>query len=185
MNAARRRFRVRTVFAVLMGLVALAQPSTGITASALSEQDLKAAFLYNFARFTEWPEAAFDTQGELRVQVIGHDPFNGALDRLLGGKRVHDRRISVVYTAGVTPAETGHVVFVAASERSRLDAILGALEGENVLTVSDIDDFAERGGMIGLVSDKDSLRFVVNRTAASRARLQVSSRLLSLATSVR
>jgi hypothetical protein len=115
------------------------------------------------------------------VQIIGRDPFDGSLDRLLAGKSVDHRRIVVTHTAVPVIAPFPHVLFVSTTEDSRLVQLLASYCRAPVLTVSDLDRFANRGGVIGLVEQDRALHFAINRTAASEARLEVGSRLLSLA----
>jgi hypothetical protein len=147
------------------------------------EYEVKAGFLFNFALFVEWPEGTFTTPTErLRVEVIGHDPFDGALDRLVAGKSVRGHPVEVVYSADARNAGRAHIVFVSASKRAQLPTVMAGLGKSPALTVSDIDRFAHQGGVIGLVSTGQQIRFVVNRAAAARAGLTLSSRLLSLAT---
>ncbi len=142
------------------------------------EYRVKAAFLYHFAQLTRWPG---EGEGALRVCVLGEDPFGPALERL-EGKRVRGRRISVgrCSSGGACDCE---VVFVSRSERGRLAADLARL-GPGVLTVSDIPGFAGAGGMIELVLVDGKVRFRINRGAAERAGLRLSSRLLHLAEDV-
>jgi hypothetical protein len=90
--------------------------------------------------------------------------------------------VVIAYSSDVPAGPPGHLIFVSASEQKRVSSVLGAFNGTPALTVSDIDQFADHGGVIGLVGDGPSVRFVINRAAATRARLQVSSKLLSLAT---
>jgi hypothetical protein len=155
--------------------------SAGVFAPA-REYEIKAGLLYNFARFVEWPADAFRGDGdELRFEVVGHDPFDGALDRLVAGKTIHTHRIVTLYSTGESTQLHGHVVFIAESEKRHLANLLTVVRQKPVLTVSDMDGFAQGGGVIGLMSRDDSIRFVINRAAATDARLHVSSRLLSLA----
>jgi hypothetical protein len=176
-----RRLRRAASIVVAVALLAL---FPGVSAGQLAparEYEIKAAFLFNFATFVNWPDDAFKSQTEdLRLAVIGHDPFDRALDRLVAGRVINQHRVVIVYSsdAPVRP----HMVFVGASERKQLPTILAALSHTPTLTVSDMDQFAEHGGVIGMVAAGQSVKFVINRAAATRARLRVSSRLLSLAT---
>ena len=159
---------------------------THVSASQLAparEYEIKAAFLVYFASFIDWPESVFTSStDDLRLEVIGHDPFDGALDRLAAGQSINQRRVVIVYSTRASAQPRGHMVFVSASERKQAPSLLAALNGTPTLTVSDIDRFAEQGGVIGLAENGQGVRFVINRAAASRAGLRVSSKLLSLAT---
>jgi hypothetical protein len=146
------------------------------------EYELKATFIYNLIRFIDWPEDVFRSASDpLRLGIIGHDPFNGALDRLLADKTVDRRSIVVVHTASDATAPPANVVFLAASEEKRLASVLAAYCHAPVLTVSDIDNFAARGGVIGLVMEDQVVHFAINRTAADEARLRISAQMFHLA----
>ena len=180
-----RRARRRLVgWSVLAAVLLIASPRSGegqfVTAR---EYDVKAGFLYNFATLVDWPEGTFKSESDdLRLEVIGHDFFDGALDRLVAGKTVNRHRVVVGYASRLSDAPPAPMVFISASERDHLPEILRTLHGAPTLTVSDMDRFADQGGMIGLVMDRKSVRFVINRAAANRARMHISSMLLSLAT---
>jgi hypothetical protein len=175
--------RVVLALAVVTFLTSFPRVGAGQLATA-REYEIKAGFLFSFAKFVDWPADAFasDTD-DLRVEVIGHDPFDGALDRLVAGKTIDQHTVVISYSRDLSAIPRGHLVFISASERRQVPSLLAALERTPTLTISDIDEFAERGGVIGLVGAQ-SVRFVINRTAAAKAGLQVSSKLLSLATLV-
>jgi hypothetical protein len=164
-----------------IALVASPRPVAG-QARRAGEYELKATFIYNLIRFVDWPEDVFRSASDsLRLVIIGHDRFNGALDRLLVDKTVDHRSILVVHSASGVTAPTGNIVFLAASEETRLAQVLAPYCHTPVLTVSDIDNFAGRGGVIGLVMEDQVVRFAVNRTAAEEARLRISAQVLHLA----
>ena len=147
-----------------------------------SDGERKALFVYDFMLFVDWPADAFQNPSEaIRVQIIGRDPFDGSLDRLLATKSVGPRRIVVTHSAAPKTAPFPHVLFVSAAEEPDLSRVLAAYCRAPVLTVSDLDGFANRGGVIGLIEEEHTLRFAINRTAAEEARLQVSSKLFHLA----
>jgi hypothetical protein len=170
-----------------LAVVALAGLARGSAAQpAPREYEIKAGFLFNFAKFVDWPsDVLVEGVGELRVIVIGHDPFDGALDRLVAGKTIHGHPVTVSYERDLAPGAYAHLVFVSVSEQKRLPALLAALGQAPTLTISDIEHFAEQGGAIGLVDHGSSIKFAINRGAAGNARLRVSSRLLALATIVK
>jgi hypothetical protein len=144
------------------------------------EYELKATFLRDFVNFIDWPSDAFQAATDpLRIVIVGSDPFGEVLDRIVAAGRSNQRRIVIVRSAADAPM--GQIVFVAASEERHLASVLAAYCRTPVLTVSDIDRFAERGGVIGLVMQGQGVHFVINRTAAEEARLRVSSQLLHLA----
>jgi hypothetical protein len=148
----------------------------------VTEYRIKAAFLYNFSRFVSWPEEIRQTD-RFTICVLGIDPFGNALDSL-AGKAVHDSQLDILHLPGTDVAGECRVVFVSDSETDRIDSILAPLEDRPVLTVSDSAAFAEKGGMIGLRLANNKVRFDINIDAAQRAGLNISSKLLSLATIV-
>jgi uncharacterized protein DUF4154 len=150
----------------------------------VDEYRLKAAVLYNLAKFVEWPDDAFaDPAAPLVVCVLGVDPFGAALDETLRGHSV-GRHAAVAKRIGeVTPG--CHVLFVANSEAKRLSVILERLRTTSVLVVGEATGFIDRGGMIGLSTDDDRVRFDVNLPAADRARIKISARIMALASAVR
>jgi hypothetical protein len=149
---------------------------------ARREQDLKASFLYNFARFVDWPEGRFgDGVASFRIEIIGRDPFDGRLDQLMIGKTLHGRSVEVIYSLDDTSRTPVHLAFVSASEAKRLDSLLDSYRRNQVLTVSDMAHFTERGGMIGFITESDAVRFSVGEAAIEQSQLSMSSRLLALA----
>jgi hypothetical protein len=146
---------------------------------------VKAAFLYNFAKFTVWPAKTFaDPSTPLRLCLLGKDPFQGALDSL-AGKTVRKRKLEIHRLAKTSGLGKCHLLFVSASENKRLATILKVLRGMPVLAVGDMPNFAHSGGIINLKTVRNKVRFEINITAAKRAHLKFSSKLLRLAEIVR
>ena len=164
----------------------LATPNVQARQSTASEYEVKATYLYNFARFTEWPaKDAGEKNDTFAVCVLGQDPFGPILDTILAGeaidgKHMVHRRISAVQDAG-----NCRIVFISSSEESRLNETLAVLGKMSALTVSDISDFSARGGMIQFVVEQNKVRFEVNLQTTGRAGLVLSSELLKVAISVR
>jgi hypothetical protein len=158
------------------------QSAASNLAPAPGEYEVKAAFLYNFTRFVEWPDNPVLPAGtELRVCVLGEDPFGTSVDALQG-KRVHERTIAVRRLENAERRTGCDVLFVSASESVRLDRVIDPRTPEfGVLTVSDMPGFAEAGGIIQMVLEHRRVRFEINVTAARRAGLSISSKLLRLA----
>jgi hypothetical protein len=145
---------------------------------------IKAAILYNFAKFTRWPSAAFaSTDAPLDLCVIGVDPFGKAL-ATIDGKRVGQHTLRTRLIADAAQIASCHLLFVSASETDRLGDVLAAADGAAVLTVADLPEFARAGGMIALKVVEDRTRFDVNQSAADRAGLTLSAKLLRLAETV-
>lgn len=150
------------------------------------EYQVKAAFLYNFAKFVAWPPEAFpDPDSILVIGVLGRDPFGAILDRAVQGKTVNGRTLVVRRFPSLADLAPCHILFVSASERGRLKETLEAVRGGSVLTVGEVDDFTRRGGIVNLGVVEGRVHFEINIDAAARAGLTVSSKLLSLSTIVR
>ena len=162
-------------------LVLLAFCSAGYS-QTVSEYQLKAAYLYNFAKFVEWPADTFaGPNAPLRICVLGQNPFAGDLEQITAGKSVNGRTIQVDHVQGVSQARTCHIVFVSAAKNDEVKRILEGLRGASVLTVGDTKDFVAQGGIINLVLEDNRIRFEVNLKAATEGRLKISAKLLSLA----
>jgi|ERR1700674_3869774 hypothetical protein len=153
--------------------------------SKATEYDVKAAYLFNFARFAEWqagsPAARNDT---FAICVLGQDPFRAALDALVTGETIAGKAVVARRITKPQEAVNCRVLFISSSEDSRLQEILGALDGACVLTVSDMPQFTRRGGMIQFVTDGSKIRFEINLANAGVAGLTLSSELLKVAVTV-
>jgi len=150
---------------------------TGGAAGANLEYQVKAAFLYNFAKFVGWPAGA---AGPFVVCIAGDDPFGASLEEVLRGKAVNGRAF-VVRRLGKASATGGcHILFVSGSERKRLREVLGATP-RGVLTVGDCEEFAKSGGIVGFTLVEGKVRFEVNIDAAGASGLKISAQMLSLA----
>jgi hypothetical protein len=150
-----------------------------------AEYQVKAAYLYNFARFVEWPAGTPSLQGAaFTICVLGPDPFGAYLDTLLNGAMIGGKPVVARRLASERDAIGCPVLFVAASEADHLPQVLAAVE-RGTLTVSDIPAFARRGGMIQFVADANRIRFEVNQATTERAGLTLSSELLKVAVAVR
>jgi len=152
------------------------------TAEQLSEYPVKAVFLYNFIKFTHWPESGESTPFELCL--MGTDPFGEAL-ATIEGKQAQGRVLHIKRNVSLEEAKTCQVLFINEPEQSRLGAFLRRLEKVPVLTVGDTDGFAEAGGMIGLLMDDNRVQFEVNLKAVERAGITISSQLLKLARDIK
>jgi hypothetical protein len=154
-------------------------------ASDSSEYLIKAGFIYNFAKFVEWPAAAFSQpDSPIVIGVLGTDPFGNVLDRIVEGKKVGSRGFLVKrYKWGrdLKDLKDCKILFVSASERAHIDEILLSVKGLPILTVGEAPGFAERGGVIRFALEDNRVRFEVNVDAAHQADLNISSRLLTLA----
>lgn len=143
-------------------------------------ESITAAFLLNFARFTEWPAEALPPSAPLVLCVVG-ESVASALESASSGRSVGGRRVEV---RRVTPAEstrTCSLLFIGRDEGDRLPDVLPLLRGASVLTVSDAEAFAERGGIVQLYIEGGRMRFAINIRTARAARLSLSAQLLNLA----
>lgn len=148
------------------------------------EYSVKAAFLYNFAKFVEWPATAFnDPNDPLVICVLGQDPFGSGLDELQG-KSAGKRTIAIRRFKSARDLGRCHIVFVSRPATGSVQDTCRSLGNNAVLTVSDIDHFAQLGGMIGLSTVENKIRFSINLKVAEQAGLKLSSQLLKLATIV-
>ena len=170
---------------VAIGILGLA-PRLLAQGASPTEYQIKAAFLYNFARFVEWPASALpDSARALILGILGEDPFGPEIDRIVEGKTVNGRRLEIRRLKDTDSLNGCHILFVSTSEGRRLPRILEALRLLPVLTVGDFESFAGRGGIIDFVLEENRIRFEINQEAAERAGLKISSKLLKLATLVR
>jgi hypothetical protein len=172
--------------AVCAAVVAVGLLASGLVVSAaderLTEHQVKAAFLFNFAKFVTWPADTFaDQNAPLVIGIAGDDPFGGAIDDITRGERVNGHPILVKRLGADDQLEHCQILFVSASERKRLRHILETLSNAPVLTVGEPDDFARLGGVIRFTKDQYRVGFEINVDAAERSRLRISSKLLSLA----
>jgi hypothetical protein len=166
----------------LLVLLLLLGPGAPAADATVTAPALKAAFLYNFAKFAEWPVEA--STGPLTICVLGDPAVADALDDTVRGRTIDGREIAVsrVKAGGLQKCQ---LLYVAGLDAKRSAAAIEEVKHVAVLTVGDRDGFAESGGVAGLFVENAKMRFTINVDAAQRARLRLSSRLLSLAKLVR
>ncbi len=170
---------------MLLLLLTGGRPATAQRPLVTSEYAVKAAFLYNFAKFVEWPADAFRSPREPMVLcLLGEEPFGRELDRTVEGKTVSGRQLIVRRLAKPAGLEECRILFVSASEGPRLDQVLAAVGDRAVLTVGEDEAFARAGGIISFVVRQSRVRFQIDRAAAARSGLSISSQLLELAEAV-
>jgi hypothetical protein len=156
---------------------ALFVPSTLCAQSAAQrEYEIKAAYLYNFIKYVDWPSYS-DT---ITIGVLGANPFGNALIPL-NGKVVKGRRLTIRQVDSLRDAQKCQIIFVSSSERSRLKEIFDNLTPARVLTVGEMQGFANGGGIINFIEENNKVRFEINTEAARQAGLNISSELLKLA----
>lgn len=171
--------RRRRAALALAALLALAAAVPGRAQGPPTEYEVKAVFLFNFSQFVDWPAAAFaDGSSPLVIGVLGHDPFGATLDEIVRGETVNGRPLAVRRYQSLEQLDTCHILFIDRSQEAQLGAILPVLKGRSILTVSDFDGFARRGGMIRFITVGNRIRLRVNLAAAQEAKLTISSKLL-------
>ena len=175
--------RILPVMLVVAGSIALAVAvhSAEPQSSVPIEYQVKAAFLYRFIHFIEWPESvAPREEGAVIIGVIGKGPMHAALVAMAADEK-HGRRLVIKRFEDPRDIASCHIVFISASEHGRSREILNRLRDQSTLTVGEFEGFADRGGMINFVIVDKVVRFQMNPEAAKKAKLTVSSKLLRLA----
>ena len=150
--------------------------------SGVAEYDVKAIFLYDFAKFVDWPSnsRAID-KSPLILCIVGADPFGGVLDNIVRGQRINEHEIAIRRTSKLEDLKTCQIAFVSRAENKYLSIILDSLRGSSTLVVGESQGFAERGGEIQLYLQDDSVHFAINIDAVQRAHLAINSSVLALA----
>jgi len=183
----RLSFRAGSFLASCIALILMAHAPSASTqvAQPPSEAEIRAAFILNFAKFTEWPAEVFaDAETPLTVGFVGADDARTAFAALSTGKEINGRKIVVLQLDSVLKARQCQILFF---RKSNGDFAVGALEVANVsrtLTIGEAENFLTRGGMIRLFVDDNRMRFDVNVGAATRSKIRLSSKLLALAHTV-
>ncbi|MGH9617572.1 MAG: YfiR family protein [Acidobacteriaceae bacterium] len=172
------------VLAVLMSAFGapVFPPRNAVHAAIVSQDDVEAAYLYNFAKFVTWPPNA--KPGLLSICVLGNDPFGGTLDQIVDGETINGRHLEVVRLKDARSLSSCSIVFVGDSEAPHLDQDMAALAFLPALTVSDLPGFMEHGGTIQFVLIDNRVRFQVNLNAARKCGIVLSSQLLKVASKV-
>jgi len=145
-----------------------------------TEYEVKAAFLLNFVKFVEWPDSKRNGPAPLSICILGDDPFGAALDQIVQGERINGRPLVVKRLKKWR--DSCDAAFISRSEKD-IPEVLQQI-GPRVLTVGESSDFLTSGGMINFVLEDRRVRFDVNRGAAERGSVRISSRLLSIARAV-
>jgi hypothetical protein len=172
-----RMIRSPTFVVAMLGTViaAGAQPQ-------LDEYQVKAAFLYNFAKFVEWPPQAFkDAADPIAVCIAGETPIQAQLESAVAGKMAGNRSFAVRKVADAQHAGGCHILFIGLAERKRIPALLAGISKWGILTVGETPEFIAAGGAVNFKLEDGKVRFEINVEAAEQERLRISSKLLSLA----
>jgi YfiR/HmsC-like len=179
------RFRPKTVFA-LRGLLLFCL-YIGLSFKCLAQQppteyQIKAAFLFNFAKFVEWPAEAFsDSNAPIVIGVLGKNVFGTDLENTIRDKKVNNRIFKFKNFTSASEATNCQILFVSSSEKDNFSKIVAGMHNTSILTVSETDGFIQAGGMVNFLIQDSKIRFQISDEAAKKAGLKVSSKLLSLA----
>ena len=189
------------VFLILVLFMSVTAPRAQADSTTSREYQLKAAFLYNFIKFVDWPEEKLSDSNKHKpiiIGIIGKDPFGSAFEPIKG-KRVKERSVIIERFKGLKELEKSkernesekhqridsirkcHLLFICRSEKTKLRETINMVRDYNVLTVADDAGFLEAGGVINFIMENKKVRFEINIGAAKRAKLKIRSQLLRLA----
>lgn len=174
-----RQFLISIIFSL-----ALAYTETGQAQGKPSEYQVKAAYLYNFAKFIRWPDTTFSNpDSPLVIGVLGQNPF---ADKLLPlrSRTVRNRPIEIKTLISLKQAQTCHMIYISTQEPTELKTILNTLKAHPLITVGDGKRFASHGGVIQFITIRGRLRFMINLDAAKANQVQIDAQLLSLAMNI-
>jgi hypothetical protein len=182
-GVASRQFQRASIFGIIAcWLFLIASPEAFSQKEEGAEYPVKLAFLYNFTKFVEWPPESYrDPSAPLLICIVGHDPFDQVLEGELSTRNVGGHPVEVRTLKPNDKLSLCQIVFVPATEKQHVARIVSSLKGSSTLTVGETDGFAVQGGIINLTIDENKVHFEVNRLAAERAGLKISSKLLSIA----
>ena len=168
--------------ALLLALVAAGPQEP---AKKLPEYVVKAGFLYNFAKYVEWPAEAFEKpETPITIGIVGADPFGQELDKTLKDKTAQDRHFVIQRYRDVAAIQRCHILFIPKSEKARMAEIFKRVEDWPTLTVGEEESFAKAGGAVNILIERERPRLEMNPDVAEKAKLTISAKLLKLATIV-
>src|SRR5260370_13047348 len=168
------RLRRAYLLAGLLAIAASAQP--------VNESQLKAAYVYNLAKFVEWPAGTFKNAADpIAICVLGQSPIQRSVEEAAHAEAVDDRKLTVHYLADARQSAGCQILFIATSERKRVRSILQDLPAAGLLTVGDTDGFLEEGGAVNFSLEGSRVRIDINMGVVAKQSLRISPKLLSLA----
>lgn len=162
----------------------MACPASFVSAqtSALPEYQVKAAFLFNFTQFVEWPSSSFSTsQAPMVIGIFGKDPFGSYLKETVAGEKVNGHPLVIQHYSNIEDIRTCHILFINETEAHKVKQVIESLKERSILTVSDKPDFMKNGGMIRLYIENNKTKLRINPKATEAANLVISSKLLRIA----
>lgn len=184
MSGRMNRQRLRCRLMLLLVLIAGHAGQRLEAQAAADEYQVKAAFILNFARFVDWPADALPPSAPMMIAIVGDGPLVPAMNSVLRGKLANGHLVQVHHPLWSDDLSSYRIIFISTSEETHLPEILRKLAQQSVLTVSDIERFSLRGGVIELVMVGNRVRFDINREPAAAARLRISSRLFNVARAI-
>lgn len=171
------RSRILPAIIAVLGLALI-----GGASEPSQEYKLKAAFIFNFARFIEWPPNSFaNDDAPFVIGVAGIDPFNGALEQAVAGKKVGTRRVEVRHFETVDKIASCQILVIPTTDDESESAILRKLGKDPVLSIGESGNFCALGGCLRFFTEDNKMRFEINTDATDQAQLKISSKLLKLA----
>lgn len=183
--ASLRAARTPRVALALVALWLAGTPGGAAPVTPSREYEIKAAFLFNFVQFVEWPAEAFaSAEAPICIGILGEDPFGSVLEEMVRDETVREHPLTVRRSRSADDFADCHLLFISRSEHGRLREQLSALAARPILTVGEVEGFAQAGGIINFRIDGNRVRFEINPAVAERERLKISSQLLSLGTLV-
>jgi len=179
------RYWARLCHALILGL-ALGLAHSGFAQKASpSEYEIKAAMIYRFAQFLEWPTNLFETsQSPLHICIAGADPFGNSIDLVLKDQRIGTRNLLILRHPQTATATNCHLIFISGGQAAETEKLMALLKARPVLTIGEDEDFAKKGGHIRLYLQDNKLRFDINLAAMERSGLKMHSQVMKLATRI-
>ena len=171
------RLRRATSALLLIGLM-MANPSH-VFGQEQDEYAVKAAYIFNFSKFVEWPPT--NGSGAFEICILGDDPFDSTIDQLIHGRSAYGHSFQVRRIKGTADAKSCRIVFVGSADRTMAAKLVDAVRGTSVLTVGETQDFLRIGGMIALQMEDSHVQIIINANAAQSANLRISAKLLMMA----
>jgi len=167
---------------LLLGATLEMYAQATVPGAGFDEYQVKAAFLYNFAKFVEWPPGTFASPSDpIGICIAGGNPFGSMLETMVQGKKMGERVFAVRRMADTQEAKGCQILFIGSTEWKRVRSLIEALKGAAVLTVGETDEFTAAGGMIAFQLAGPRVRIQIDLETAEHSRLKISSKLLSLA----
>ena len=171
---------ISNLFLISFALLQGSQPVLAQTPSR--EYQLKAVFLFNFTQFVDWPATAFENdQSPLVIGVMGENPFGVYLEQTVSDEKINGHPLVVQYYKNTEDIKSCHILFINIRETKKLEQVLAAVQGRNILTVSEHPDFLKQEGMIKFVTNNNKIKLQINMEACKESRMVLSSKLLRLA----